>query len=148
MSNLQPDQLKDLNVDAEFDHARPLLIKASSIARGTSDAPRQTTRGGRILSPGSDLMGAKLTQTDFRGLTLRGSLLIGADFQSARLSQCDLLGVDTRDANLAGAHLDGVIYLTQMHVKSARGDDSAVLPHGFSRPFHWIALLPVFFSPS
>jgi hypothetical protein len=140
LSNLPPDQLKDLDVDAEFDRARPLLIEASSIARGVSDAVGQPTRGGRTLGPGSDLMGAKLAKTDFRGLTLRGSQLIGADLHAARLSQCDLLGVDMRDANLAGADLDGAIYLTQMQVNSARGDDSTVLPNGFSRPSHWKAL--------
>ncbi|WP_309615350.1 pentapeptide repeat-containing protein [Salinibacterium sp.] len=140
LSNLPPDQLKDVDIDAEFDRARPLLIEASRIARGIGDAIGQTTRGGRILGPGSDLMGSKLAQIDLSGQTLRGSLLIGADLQSARLNQCDLLGVDMRDANLAGADLDGAIYLTQMQVNSARGDDSTVLPDGFSRPSHWKAL--------
>ncbi len=140
LSNLPPDQLKDVDIDAEFDRARPLLIEASSIARGIGDAIGQTTRGGRILGPGSDLMGSKLAQIDLSGQTLPGSLLIGADLQSARLNQCDLLGVDMRDANLAGADLDGAIYLTQMQVNSARGDDSTVLPDGFSRPSHWKAL--------
>jgi len=82
-------------------------------------------------------MGANLADADLRGLTLRGSLMIGADLRRARLGHCDLLGVDLRDADLSGADLTGAIYLTQMQVNSARGDDTTVLPAGFSRPTHW-----------
>jgi hypothetical protein len=138
-SNQQPEELKILDIDAEFDRARPLLIEASRTARNASDAHTHGLGGEHSFGPGRDLVGAKLAKTDFRGLTLRGSLLIGADLRSARLGQCDLLGVDMRDANLADANLDGAIYLTQMQVNSARGNDSTVLPEGFSRPSHWKA---------
>lgn len=139
LSNQQPDQLAALDVDAEYDAARPLLVEASDRARRGVDAPRRKKHGQRQLGPGSDLVGANLAKTDLRGLSLRGCLLISADLSAARLSQCDVLGVDMRDANLSGADLDGVIYLTQMQVNRARGDDATVLPVGFSRPAHWSA---------
>lgn len=137
LSNQQPDALTGLDVDAEFDRARPLLIEASELAREAQGAHVSRSRGGRALGPGTDLMGAKLADADLRGLTLRGSLMIGADLRRARLGHCDLLGVDLRDADLSGADLTGAIYLTQMQVNSARGDDTTVLPAGFSRPSHW-----------
>ena len=137
LSNQQPDALTGLDVDAEFDRARPLLIEASELAREAQLAHVSRSRGGRGIGPGTDLMGAKLADADLRGLTLRGSLMIGADLRRARLGHCDLLGVDLRDADLSGADLTGAIYLTQMQVNSARGDDTTVLPAGFSRPTHW-----------
>ncbi|TFB96744.1 pentapeptide repeat-containing protein [Cryobacterium adonitolivorans] len=137
LSNQQPDALTGLDVDAEFDRARPLLIEASDIARGARGSRTKPPRGGRSLGPGSDLMGAALAGADLRGMTLRGSLMIGADLRSARLGRCDLLGVDMRDADLSGADLRDAIYLTQMQVNSARGDDATALPAGFSRPSQW-----------
>jgi len=137
LSNQQADALTRLDVDAEFDRARPLLIEASELARRAQGARVNRRTGGRSLGPGSDLMGAKLADADLRGLTLRGSLMIGADLRRARLGHCDLLGVDLRDADLSGAGLRDTIYLTQMQVNSARGDDATVLPAGFSRPSHW-----------
>jgi len=84
-------------------------------------------------------MGAKLAKANLCGVTLRGSVLIRADLRSAQLTGCDVLGVDMRDANLSGADLGGAIYLTQMQVNSAHGDDAAILRAGFSRPSHWSA---------
>lgn len=139
LSNQQPDELRDLDVDAEFDRARPLLIGASDLARGVNGSAPRNPRGRHRLSPGSDLSGAKLAESDLRGVTLRGAVLIRADLRSAQLAGCDLLGVDLRDANLSGADLGGAIYLTQMQVNSAHGDAATILPAGFSRPSHWSA---------
>lgn len=139
LSNQRPDQLRDLDVDAEFDRARPLLIEASELARGSRGTAEPNPRDGHRLYPGSELMGAKLAKANLCGVTLRGSVLIRADLRSAQLTGCDVLGVDMRDANLSGADLGGAIYLTQMQVNSAHGDDATILPAGFSRPSHWSA---------
>ncbi|MBF4599221.1 pentapeptide repeat-containing protein [Frigoribacterium sp. VKM Ac-1396] len=133
-----PDELAGLDVDAEYDAARPLLVQASEVARASVPAPPRRSKGkGLALEPGSDLMGAALAGADLRGRTLRGSIAIAADLRGANLDRCDLLGVDLRDADLAGADLSGAIYLTQMQVNSARGDAATRLPDGFARPTHW-----------
>jgi len=133
-----PDELAALDVDAEYDAARPLLVQASEVARAAVPAPPRRSRAkGPTLEPGSDLMGAALAGADLRGRTLRGSIAIAADLRGANLDRCDLLGVDPRDADLAGADLSGAIYLTQMQVNSARGDAATRLPEGFARPTHW-----------
>lgn len=128
--------LAGLDVDAEFDAVRGLLLEASDTARG-GVAPAKPARGGRTLGPGSDLMGAKLSGADLDGLSIRGSIAIAADFSGASLARCDVLGVDLRDADLRGADLAAAIYLTQMQVNSARGDARTTLPRGFERPSHW-----------
>ncbi|SFB70293.1 Pentapeptide repeat-containing protein [Nocardioides terrae] len=132
LSDLGPDRLAALDVDAEYDRARPLLLAASEHARRGHE-PADPGR----LRPGSDLSGVALAGADLSGLTLRGAVLIGADLSGARLWRCDVLGVDLRDADLAGADLGRAIYLTQMQVSSARGDWATVLPPGFERPSHW-----------
>jgi hypothetical protein len=58
------------------------------------------------------------------------------------LARCDLLGVDLRDAKLSGAKLAGAIYLTQMQIDSAQGDETTTLPGGFNRPAHWLSARP------
>lgn len=132
LSGQDADRLVALDVDAEYDRARPLLLGASELARSGHE-PRDPGR----LRPGADLGGAVLAGADLSGLTLRGAVLIGADLSGARLWRCDVLGADLRDADLAGADLGEAIYLTQMQVSSARGDAATVLPPGFERPSHW-----------
>lgn len=130
LSNGSAEQLAALDVDAEYDAARPLLIEASSLARSGH-------AGSTVHGPGSDLAGARLAGADLSGACLRGSSLLAADLTGARLTRCDLLGVDLRDADLSGADLREAIFLTQMQVNSARGDASTLLPSGFERPAHW-----------
>ena len=138
LSDADPGLLAALDVDAEYDAARPLLLEASELARhGTR--PPDAIDPDPAPGPGLDLLGARLRAADLRGLTLRGSRLIAADLRDARLSHCDVLGVDLRDADVSGADLAEAIYLTPMQVNSARGDARTMLPPGFTRPTHWRA---------
>lgn len=128
--------LLTLDVDAEYDAARPLLVRASDIAR-TGVPPTAVRHRGRPVGPGDDLAGARLRRADLTGACLRGALLIGADLRGARLDRCDVLGVDWRDADLSGADLRTAIYLTRPQLDGARGDAATRLPDGFRRPAHW-----------
>lgn len=130
------DELVGLDVDAEYATARPLLVRASDLARAGLSRAAVRHRG-RPVGPGADLAGARLPGADLTGACLRGALLIGADLRGARLHACDVLGVDWRDADLSGADLRTAIYLTRPQVDSARGDGSTRLPEGFRRPAHW-----------
>lgn len=136
LSDGSADELAALDVDAEYDAARALLVEASEIARAGITQPTRG-RGHRAPGPGSDLMGARMAGADLRGVTLRGSIAIAADLSGAQMDRCDVLGVDMRDADLSGTDLAGAIYLTQMQVNSARGDARTLLPPGFERPSHW-----------
>ncbi|MFT4164307.1 MAG: pentapeptide repeat-containing protein [Microlunatus sp.] len=131
LSDLPGARVLELDVDAEYDRTRSLLIHASELARQQVPKPERSRR--RQLGPQSNLMGARLARADLRGVCLRGSTLIAADLSGARLARCDL-----RDADLSGADLEDAIYLTQMQVNSARGDTTTRLPPGFQRPSHWL----------
>lgn len=133
LSDGTPGELATLDVDAEYDHARPLLLEASAVARARGPLGADH----RKVGPGADLVGADLRGADLRGTTLRGSLAIAADLGHARLERCDLLGVDLRDADLRGTDLRGAVFLTQMQVNAAKGDAATLLPGGFQRPGHW-----------
>ncbi|TDN43667.1 pentapeptide repeat protein [Curtobacterium flaccumfaciens] len=133
LSDGTPEDLATLDVDAEYDRARPLLVEASERAR----AGVRTGSPDPRLVPGSDLVGADLRRADLRGRTLRGSLAIAADLRGTTLDRCDLLGVDLRDADVRGTDLRGALFLTQMQVNAARGDAETLLPDGFQRPGHW-----------
>jgi hypothetical protein len=140
LSDGSPAELAGLDVDAEYDAVRDLLVEASAIARrgvAPAPAPEPGVAAGRRLGPGADLVGARLAGADLSGLSLRGSAMITADLTGARLWRCDLLGVDLRDADLSGADLSGALFLTQVQVNSARGDDRTALPAGRQRPSHW-----------
>lgn len=53
------------------------------------------------------------------------------------MRHADLIGADFRDANLSGADLTGAIFLTQVQVNSAKGNDQTKLPSTVMRPMHW-----------
>jgi hypothetical protein len=140
LSDGTPEELVGLDVDAEYGAVRDLLVEASAIARRgvVPAATRAPAAGpGRRLGPGADLAGARLSNADLSGLSLRGSTMIAADLSGARLWRCDVLGADLRDADVSGADLSGALYLTQVQVNSARGDDRTQLPTGRQRPSHW-----------
>lgn len=145
LSDADPGTLLDVDVDAEYDAARPLLLTASRHARvgaaddrGSVDRAGDDRRIGRLrVGPGADLLGVDLRRADLRGASLRGALLIGADLTGADLRRCECIGADLRDADLSGADLRGAVYLTQMQVNAARGDARTRLDDGFQRPSHW-----------
>jgi hypothetical protein len=145
LSDADPDTILAVDVDAEYDAARPLLLAASRSARAVSRhhdhgsrAGSDERRIGRLrIAPGADLLGADLRRADLRGASLRGALLIGADLRGADLRSCECIGADLRDADLTGADLRGAVFLTQMQVNAARGDATTRLDDGFQRPSHW-----------
>ena len=128
-----PRTVREIDTDALYDEARPLLVRASAAHRGTGAGTRADPR----IRPGADLVGADLRRTDLTAADLRGALLIASDLRGVDLTRCDLLGVDLRDANLGGANLSSALFLTQPQVSAALGDSATRLPEGFERPAHW-----------
>ncbi|MBK3496335.1 pentapeptide repeat-containing protein [Viridibacillus sp. YIM B01967] len=140
LSLLSPDTLIKLDVPSHRAVVNALLLKTSELVR--NKALHQHTGSNKrktIDRRGVDLMGSKLRGADFRGANLRGAYLIGADFRNADLRMADLIGADFRDTDLRGANLTGSIFLTQVQVNAAKGDEHTKLPHLLSRPTHWSA---------
>ena len=86
---------------------------------------------------GRDLAGQDLRTADLRDVDLRGAVLIRADLRGRDLGRADLLGADLRDADLRGADLGNALFLSQMQVNAALGDDRTRLPARLDRPAHW-----------
>lgn len=129
--------LATLDVRPQWDRVNDALVRTSELVRaGVTGARRQHGRR-RTDRRGADLIGKNLRRHDLRGADLRGSYLIGADLRGSRLTRTDLIGADLRGAAVGGADLSQTLFLTQMQVNAARGDDTTALPEGLSRPTHW-----------
>ncbi len=87
----------------------------------------------------ADWTGKNLSGQDLQAVNLRGAYLIAADMSNADLRGADFIGADLRDADLRGADLSTGMFLTQMQMNSAKGDEKTLLPPYIQRPSHWIA---------
>ena len=129
LTSSDPDALRELDVDAHRQQVNPLLARASDLAR--QHVPNRKDRRG------ADLIGTDLRAADLRGASLRGAYLIGADLRRARLALADVTGADLRGANLTGTDLTETLFLTQLQLDAARGDQQTRIPAGLTRPVHW-----------
>ncbi|KIH99650.1 hypothetical protein LP52_05155 [Streptomonospora alba] len=123
-------ELRDADPDGLRERAKPLLRRASVLAREHEPGTAQNRAG-------ADLMGAKLREADLRAADLRGALLIAADLRGADLRRADLIGADLRDARIGGADLTGALFMTQPQANAAQGDAATRLPRALERPEHW-----------
>lgn len=87
----------------------------------------------------ADWIGKNLSGQDLKAVNLRGAYLIAADMSKADLRGVDFIGADLRDADLREADLSTSMFLTQMQMNSAKGDEETLLPPHIQRPSHWIA---------
>jgi hypothetical protein len=129
VAGVAADPLLDVDVAAERAAVDVLLQQVSDLVRAEVPGRRDHRR--------ADLVGASLPGADLRGADLRGAYLIGADLREADLGLADLIGADLRDCDLRGAQLATSLFLTQMQVSAARGDEAATIPEALSRPAHW-----------
>ncbi|WP_369813650.1 pentapeptide repeat-containing protein [Frigoribacterium sp. RIT-PI-h] len=113
---------------------RRTLMDVSEEARGGYGASAEERHG---LCPSADLVGRDLRSIRLCGADLRGAYLIAADLRQSDLAGVDLLGADLRDARLQGADLSDALFVTQLQVDAAQGDDTTLLPRVLSRPQHW-----------
>ena len=138
LQTLAHDASEIITSDVEHIRAavRQVLIEVSDEARGGYTAAEADMSD---LRPSADLVGRDLRSIRLCGADLRGAYLIAADLRQSDLAGVDLLGADLRDARLDGADLSNALFLTQLQVDAARGDDATLLPAALSRPRHWIA---------
>jgi hypothetical protein len=87
----------------------------------------------------ADWIGKQLSGQDLQAVNLRGAYLIATDMRNADLRAVDFIGADLRDADLSGANLSTGMFLTQMQINSAKGDEKTLMPFYTQRPSHWTA---------
>jgi hypothetical protein len=130
-----------LDVPAHRTGVDVLLVSVSRAVRSAA-LPRGARAGRRRDRRGADLIGAALGGADLRGVDLRGAYLIAADLRGADLRGADLIGADLRDADVRGTDLSPTLFLNQMQVAAARGDDRTRLPGHLTRPTRWADVRP------
>ncbi|WP_411557486.1 pentapeptide repeat-containing protein [Plantibacter sp. MPB07] len=126
----------DCDIASLRDEVRHVLVEASEEARGGYLATAEAEQHDG-LHPSADLAGRDLRARRLCGADLRGATLIAADLRGVDLSGVDLLGADLRGARLDGADLSDTLFLTQMQLNAALGDESTLLPPSVDRPGHW-----------
>ncbi|CEG22806.1 Pentapeptide repeats (8 copies) [Planococcus massiliensis] len=134
LTKLSADELLNLDLIGYRHPVKELLVKASREIRRRA-VPVNGKR--KLEQPGVDWMGKNLKGKDLRGTNLRGAYLIAADLAKSDLRAVDFIGADLRDANLCGADLSTSLFLTQMQINSAKGNQQTQLPVHLDRPFHW-----------
>jgi uncharacterized protein YjbI with pentapeptide repeats len=122
--------LASLDLTAHRQSVSDLLRRASELARAGA-------RRDALSYDGADLIGADLKGADLAGVSLRGAYLIGADLRGADLRTADLIRADLRGADIRGANLSTSIFLIQLQLDSANGDDDTQVPPSLTHPPHW-----------
>lgn len=84
-----------------------------------------------------DWIGKKLEGKDLRASDFRGAYLIASDMRNSDLREVNFIGADLRDVNLGGADLSTSMFLTQMQINSAKGNEMTRLPIYIQKPSHW-----------
>ena len=106
--------------------AAPLLGEVSTLVRGDGVDLRR-----------KDLSGRDLRDHDLVAANLRGTLLLGADLRGCDLTDADLFGADLRGTDVRGADLAAAVFLTQLQVNAATGDQNTRLNEYVRMPGHW-----------
>jgi uncharacterized protein YjbI with pentapeptide repeats len=116
---------------------KELLLETSEYIRSELSSKVFAIKKGKECS-GADWIGKNFSGKDLRTTDLRGAYLIATDLRNTDLRGVDFIGADLRDANLSGANLSTSLFLTQMQINSAKGNEKTILPSHLQRPYHWI----------
>ena len=101
------------------------------------------TRIGNELNPHGkpdsvkNYMGKNLKRKNLIGKDFTSALLIAADLEGAGLFGANFLGADMRDANIKNTDLSQCLFLSQIQINAAKGNERTLLPPYLSRPSSW-----------
>ena len=134
------DQLLSLDIVMYRFPLNELLSETSKYIRESLTSTLSNTKKAKDYNhERADWIGKNLSGQDLKAVNLRGAYLIAADMRNADLRVVDFIGADLRDADLSGANLSTSMFLTQMQINSAKGDEKTLLPFYIQRPSHWTA---------
>lgn len=137
LTDMGPDRLLSLDITSCRLPVNELLLETSEYIRTELSSKVFGIKKGKNCR-GIDWIGKNLAGKDLRTTDFRGAYLIAADLQNTDLRGADFIGADLRDANLNGANLSSSMFLTQMQINSAIGNDKTLLPAYIQTPSHWI----------
>ena len=85
-----------------------------------------------------DCMGKSFKKQNLDGKDFSMKLLIAANFEGCSLNRTNFLGADMRDVNLKNTDLRKSLFLTQMQMNTAIGNDNTKLPEYLTMPETWL----------
>ncbi|WP_342472694.1 pentapeptide repeat-containing protein [Metasolibacillus sp. FSL H7-0170] len=138
LTNMDADYLLALDIIGCRQPINELLLETSEYIRSELSSNVFKIKKGKQCR-GIDWVGKNLKGKDLRTTDLRGAYLIAANLQDSDLRGADFIGADLRDANLRGANLSTAMFLTQMQINSAHGDNRTKLPAHIQSPLHWLS---------
>ncbi|RDW17279.1 pentapeptide repeat-containing protein [Oceanobacillus chungangensis] len=137
LSDMEADSILSLDITTCRLPVNELLLETSEYIRNELSS-KDSSISIEEQCRGVDWIGKNLQGKDLRTSDLRGAYLIAADLRNSDLRGVDFIGADLRDANLSGADLSTSMFLTQMQINSAKGNDKTILPDHIQPPSHWI----------
>ncbi|WP_042479320.1 pentapeptide repeat-containing protein [Bacillus ndiopicus] len=137
LTDINADKLLSLDIMSCRLPVNELLLETSEYIRGQLSSKVFKIKKGQRLR-GADFIGKNLKGKDLRTTDFRGAYLIAADLCNSDLRGVDFIGADLRDANLSGANLSTSMFLTQMQINSAKGNNKSILPKHIQLPPHWV----------
>lgn len=137
LTDMDADSLLSVDMASCRFPVNKLLLETSDYIRSELSSKVFAIKKGKEYR-GVDWIGKNLACKDLRTTDLRGAYLIAADLRNADLRGADLIGADLRDANVNGANLSTSMFLTQMQINSAKGNETTILPSHIQRPSYWM----------
>lgn len=88
-------------------------------------------------APSKNYMGKNMKRKKLAGKDFSMSLLIAADLEQAILHGANFLGADMRDSNICNTDLSNCLFLTQIQINTAKGNNNTILPPYLHKPLIW-----------
>lgn len=85
-------------------------------------------------------IGKNMKRKNLTGKDFSMSLLIAANLEQADLYGANFLGSDIRDVNIRNTDLSQCLFLTQIQINGANGNNKTLLPPYLHRPVRWEAM--------
>lgn len=85
----------------------------------------------------NNYMGKNMKRKNLVGKDFSMSLLIAANLEQANLDGANFLGADMRDTNIQNTDLSQCLFLTQIQINAARGNNRTILPPFLHKPEAW-----------
>jgi len=127
MTAATPEEILSLDLGAYREKVN-LVLKQISCQMAVMPADKKAPK---------DFFGKNLRGKNFDSRDFSMALMIAANLEGASLRGTNFLGADLRDANIKNTDLSKSLFLTQMQINAASGNEKTKLPKNLVRPAHW-----------
>lgn len=112
-------------------------VRSNKILKNVCSGVRTKLCPGKKADPVKNYMGKNMMKKNLSGKDFNMALLIAADLEGADLYGASFLGADMRDINIKNTDLSQCLFLTQMQINTAKGNQATKLPPYLHKPDTW-----------